>query len=105
MTQLDLTFTPASRRSDSAASKRAEQRQNLGQRNGDSAKVLKALCATPNTTSKGLAEQHGMDRYMVAKRLPDLLRNNLVDRAEDPDSGEYRWNPTAAGKRVVEGWK
>lgn len=105
MTQLDLTFTRASRRSDSAASKRAEQRQNEGPRNGDSAKVLKALCATPNATSKGLAERHGLDRYMVAKRLPDLLRNNLVDRAEDPDSGEYRWNPTESGKRVAGRWE
>lgn len=35
--------------------------------------VLRALIATPGSTSAELAADHNLDRYMVARRLPELL--------------------------------
>lgn len=44
----------------------------------------------PGHTSKELAELGGMDRHAIARRLPELLRADLVQRTKD---GECRWYP------------
>lgn len=57
--------------------------------------VLAALKAHPGLTSKQLAEQANLDRYTVARRLPDLRKAGLV-RCEDakPGGKGVRWFPT-----------
>lgn len=96
MSQLSLELSPASRRTDNAASKRAEARQNQGPRNGDAAKVLKAFVAHPGCTTKELAALTGLDRVMCARRAPDLLDNGYLSRIDGPDG--WRWYPTDKGK-------
>lgn len=52
-----------------------------GQRTSEKRKVLEALRAEPlHITSMELAKRLGVDRYMVAKRLPDLACDGLVER-------------------------
>jgi len=42
------------------------------------AAVLKALRLQPGSTSRELAQRMCMDRYMVARRLPDLRKKGAV---------------------------
>lgn len=39
----------------------------------------------PGLTSRELAEKKGADRYMFSRRLPELERNGMVERARNPD--------------------
>jgi len=83
-----LSDQPASRRTDNSASKAAEARQNAsGRRASDQRKVLEAVKKYPGRTSKELAEIAGLERYMTARRLPDLLDAKLVTRL----NGENGW--------------
>jgi predicted HTH transcriptional regulator len=52
-----------------------------GQRDSQKAKVLRALQNNPRMTSQELAGVGGFDRYMVARRLPDLERDGMVRKA------------------------
>ena len=86
-----LSKIPASRRTDNAASYRAEERQNKsGRRATDQHKALEAVRAHPACTSKELATITGLDRYMLARRLPDLHPVH-VSRIDGPDG--FRWFP------------
>ena len=49
-----------------------------GTLNAQCTTVLAALAAHPNTTSDELAHRAGLDRHMVARRLPDLSRAGLA---------------------------
>lgn len=49
-----------------------------GALNRQCARVLEALREFPNTTSDELAHASGLDRYVVARRLPDLARLGLA---------------------------
>lgn len=84
---------PLAAKSDPITSHKAAERYvSSGQHRNDKAAVLEALkrCTRP-VSSKELASEAGMDRYMVAKRLPDLLREELVKR-ELPEGGrEMVW--------------
>jgi len=54
-----------------------------GQRTSEKRKVLAALKEEPlNITSMELARRMNVDRYMVAKRLPDLAEDGLVQRCD-----------------------
>jgi len=44
--------------------------------------VLAALAAHPGSTSRQLAERANLDRYTVARRLPDLERNGRARKGE-----------------------
>lgn len=44
------------------------------------AQVAEAVKTTPGLTSAELAVRHGLDRHMVARRLPECERDGLVRR-------------------------
>ena len=82
---------PKARRADPASSKRAgatNERSGAGRRQRD--EVLAALKRYPDSTSRELAELGRLDRYLTARRLPELLREGLVERFGG-NVGEYRW--------------
>jgi DNA-binding MarR family transcriptional regulator len=88
-------FRPLARRSDPATSKAAARRVvESGTQAAQARAVLAAVRETPGLTSKQLAERHGLDRHMVARRTADLRRDGLV-RCEDPAAGGrgIRWFP------------
>jgi hypothetical protein len=53
--------------------------------------VLAAVKGYPGLTSKRLAETCPLDRYQVARRLPELETRGLVTRTSAPDGD--RWFP------------
>lgn len=68
-----LSRTPASRAGDPSSSHDAEAEINrTGQRASQQHRVLAAVRRYPGRTSAELARLTGMDRHMVAKRLPEL---------------------------------
>lgn len=91
MNQCSLDFTARARATDPGSSHRAAAKMN---RTGRTAKqcneVLALLVSTPGLTSKELAARHGVDRYMTARRLSDLLKANKVTRIK-PAKGDVRW--------------
>ena len=52
-----------------------------GKRDRQQLAVLAAVRVNSGCTSKELARVHGMCRYMVARRLPELQQMGLVQRA------------------------
>jgi len=90
MNQLPLlSKVPASRSTDNAASYRAEELQNAsGVRGRNQRLILDAFLKYPMTTTKELSDLTGLDRYMVARRAPDLYPVYL-DRVNGPQG--YRW--------------
>ena len=59
----------------------AEEITSNGTRDTQKRAVLNALMEEPlNITSMELARRMGVDRHMVAKRLPDLEDDGLVER-------------------------
>lgn len=54
------------------------------------ARVVECVRATPRLTSGELAARHGLDRHMVARRLPDAERAGLVRRIEI-GARQVRW--------------
>lgn len=101
MEQLSLIDSgAASHRTDPDSSRRAARRhEQSGRLDVDRRRVLEALKRFPGVTSKQLATICGFDRYMVAKRLPDLRRMGLVQNvagdcgsaAGGDTGGELRW--------------
>jgi len=84
-----LSKIPASRSTDNAASYRAEELQNAsGVRGRNQRLILDAFLKYPMTTTKELSYLTGLDRYMVARRAPDLYPVYL-DRVDGPQG--YRW--------------
>lgn len=74
-----LSFRPASANNDPVTSHKAEAKvTKSGHRQTQAELVLEALKRRPLHTSAELAEAMGADRFMVARRLPDLMHNNLV---------------------------
>ncbi len=91
MTQqsLDLRFTdefpnaePISRATDPITSRlAAEEITASGLRDSQKALVLRAVQQFPRSTSKELARAAGLDRHLVARRLPDLEADGFVRKA------------------------
>lgn len=83
--------TPASRSTDPESSREAEQHMNdSGERDRQRQRVLEAVREHSGLTTKHLAQRTGMDRHMVARRMPELERQGLVRRGpvvHDPDCG------------------
>ena len=82
---------PLARASDPESSKAAGKRYDRMKRDSDKAAVLSAVRRTPGLSSKALAARHGLDRYMVARRLPDLERDGLVRRDGEASDGCTAW--------------
>ena len=74
---LDLA-SPRARNTDPASSHEAAQRQCRGRANSDGMIVLACVKAMPGATSAELALFYGLNRNMVARRLPDLKERGLV---------------------------
>jgi hypothetical protein len=76
MHQLDcfapLTDTPRARRSDPETSHIAAERVRPKLRKQQQA-VLDALARWPGSTAVELAHETGLDRYLVSRRLPELV--------------------------------
>lgn len=69
------------RRADPRSSKKAAQRiVASGEHQTQKSRVLAALAEHPGSTSAELAEHMRTDRYVVARRLPDLERDGVVER-------------------------
>lgn len=84
---------PLFRNTDPPGSRHAAHRIiRTGRLASDMARVLDALRDHPGLSSKALAGLMGADRYMVARRLPDLRRQGLAHSQPQPD-GETRWWP------------
>lgn len=78
---LDLA-SPRARNTDPSSSHEAADRQRKGSANTDAMVVLACIKAMPGSTSAELAMFYGLDRHMVARRLPDLEERQLVRRGE-----------------------
>ncbi len=59
----------------------AKEHFNSGAHECQKQRVLEALTQFPNSTSHELAHKSGLDRYMIARRLPDLEHNELVKKS------------------------
>lgn len=55
-------------------------------------RVVEAVRTTPGLTSGELAARHGLDRHMVARRLPEAARVGLITRREI-GAQEVTWWP------------
>lgn len=77
---LDLiAATPAARNTDPETSHlAAEENTRSGRRAVQQHAVLAAVMAQPGLTSRELAQAAGMDRYVVARRLPELEAAKIV---------------------------
>jgi predicted HTH transcriptional regulator len=84
MTQPSFQFdVPRSRRTDPESSRRAEdQLRRSGVLRGQQKIALELVKAHPGKTSKQLARLGTLDRYQLARRLPELLEMKLVTRTE-----------------------
>jgi len=91
MMQLSFADIPIARRNDPASSYRARQIiTDIGLRGNQCRTVYNLLKMYGPCTSKELAEKSNHDRHMVGRRLPDLLRNGLVERCEQ-EKGDCVW--------------
>lgn len=88
-----LDFAPRARTGDplsSHAAADALERSGRAWRQLD--RVVEAVRTTPGLTSGELAARHGLDRYMVARRLPEAARVGLIMRREI-GAQEVTWWP------------
>ena len=70
---------PIARNTDPQTSHRsATELTTSGKRDAQKARVLTAVKDHPGLTSSELARISGLDRYLVARRLPDLRNDRLV---------------------------
>lgn len=78
---------PVAHRNDPASSYRAgEAVHKSGRAFSQKLVVLAALRSHGPCSSKSLAEKTGLDRYMIARRLPELFQEHKVNRRIDGDS-------------------
>lgn len=63
--------------------------------------ALNAVFANPGKTSKELSGLCGLDRYALARRLPELLRAERVSRTTN---GECRWYPVSSEPVQLKLW-
>ncbi|MGB0972282.1 MAG: MarR family transcriptional regulator [Mycobacterium sp.] len=82
---------PTTRTTDPESSHEADRHMDVsGKRECQQRAVLEAVHAHSGLTSKHLAQRTGLDRHMLARRLPELERANLVRRGpmvSDPGDG------------------
>lgn len=91
--QGDLFDPPRARRSDPLSSHEAADKVSRSGRARLQAQHALALVREyPGSTSKELAELSGMDRYALARRLPELEQGGLITRTSE-GSKELRWWP------------
>jgi hypothetical protein len=80
----EMEKIPIARHTDPDTSKAAaKQITNSGVRGEQHRTVLAAVKAHPGKTSRELAAEADLDRYMVARRLPELEKLGVVKRAAE----------------------
>jgi len=83
MRESPALHTPIARRNDPGSSKvAAREITESGLRARQQAEVLRLVRAYPKHTSLELAQHGSLDRYVIARRLPELERAGLVRRGE-----------------------
>lgn len=84
MIQATFDFdSPKARRSDPASSRQAAaELEASGALSRQRREVLEALKRFGPSTSAELAQRSGLDRYTVARRLPELRKLNFVIQGE-----------------------
>lgn len=92
MTQTQFSFEPQrSRNTDPLSSHRAErQMRSSGAMRGQWLITLNLVKEFPGKTSKQLAEYGLLDRYQLARRLPELRQMKLI-RGVEIGSEDVRW--------------
>lgn len=86
----------------------AQHVANSGIQQDQQAKAAAAVKLHPGLTSMKLAQVTGLDRYMLARRLPELLKTEQVWRGPAmpcPVSGRSActWWPVAQGENLALG--
>jgi DNA-binding MarR family transcriptional regulator len=85
---------PAARRTDPSSSHAAASYvAAAGIASEQQRRALAAVKALPGRTSAELAREQGLDRYMLARRLPELLKDGAVIR-RDPRPDIYTGRPS-----------
>lgn len=93
---------PRARVTDASSSHQAAAiQESTGKAKADAALVLEALRGFPNCTTRELAVHARLDRYMVARRMPELAEAGLATRHE-PGKGSA---PCSVTKRVAIRWR
>ena len=83
---------PRTRSSHPVSSEKAEIRaRESGQMRSQALEILEMVKANPGRTSKELGTLGRLDRYRIARRLPELESANLVSRTDS--DVESRWWP------------
>jgi hypothetical protein len=92
MTQPSFNFeVPGSRRTDPLSSKRAEdQMRRSGALKGQRLIALELVKQFPGRSSKELAKLGTLDRYQLARRLPELAEMGHV-RVTQTGSDDQKW--------------
>ena len=92
MIQPSLNFeAPRSRRTDPKSSRRAESElRRSGTLRGQALIALELVKANPGRSSKELAKLGTLDRYQLARRLPELLEMGKV-RREEIGNSDCKW--------------
>jgi len=92
MMQPSFNFgAPRSRRSDPASSRRAAgQLQKSGAADSQRQICFELVKQYPGRSSKELAELGTLDRYQVARSLPELEKLNLI-RSDEHGKDDLRW--------------
>jgi predicted transcriptional regulator len=92
MTQVTFNFeAPLSRRTDPLSSKRAEdQMRRSGTLRGQRLIALELVKAHPGRSSKELAKLGTLDRYQLARRLPELAEMGHVRTTQIGDE-DLKW--------------
>ncbi len=89
MTQLDAfdqVRFPRARSNDARSShEAAAQVERSGTAKAQAERVLAAIRRYPNSTSMELSRSAHIERYVVARRLPELAAAGLVERIEPTD--------------------
>ena len=71
----------------------ADEMQSTGRAKAQRIAVLAALRRFPGSTSRQLAQLADLDRYVTARRLPELEVERYVRRIQ-PEGGQIVWWPT-----------
>lgn len=83
---------PRARRTDPSSSHDAARRISGAISGHQQCQAYAAVRANPGRTSSELAAETGLDRYMLARRLPELLDEGMVTR-RPPRADYYTHRP------------
>jgi hypothetical protein len=111
--QSAMDTRPNARRTDPRSSRMTyDEITAEGIRGKQAKRVYLALCdhegrvkSRKGVTSKDLAEEYDLDRYMVARRLPDLERAGFVEKLTDPFTGNEVITRNKSGNRPACLWR